>query len=277
MQSKTIIITGASDGIGAAAARELKQKGHNVVVIGRSPEKTAAVGNELGAPFFIADFADLSQVRDLGAAILAQYPKIDVLANNAGGIFGSRERTNDGFELTFQVNHLAPFLLTNLLLDLLIASKATVINTASLAARMWGEIDLDDVNSTKHFKTRRAYGTSKLENILFTRELQRRYGASGINAVAFHPGTVATNFSSESTSWVRFAFHSPLKYVARFSTPEKGARQLVRLAETVAGIAWLPGEYYERGKIAKTHAKADVVLLARKLWDLSMALAGLEQ
>jgi NAD(P)-dependent dehydrogenase (short-subunit alcohol dehydrogenase family) len=184
--TKTIVITGASDGIGAAAARKLKASGHQVVVVGRSPLKTKAIAIE--APFHIADFVDLGEVRSLANSLIAEYPRIDVLANNAGGIFGTRDKTVDGFEKTFQVNHLAPFLLTHLLHQKLISNKATVISTASLAGRMWGNINLLDLNNDTNFKPRKAYGDAKLANILFTRELQRRFGNQGISAVAFHPG-----------------------------------------------------------------------------------------
>ena len=128
-RNKIIVITGASDGIGKAAARELKAKGAKVVIVGRSPEKTKAVARELDVAYYIADFSKLSDVRELGEKLHAAYPRIDVLVNNAGGIFGERELTVDGFEKTMQVNHLSHFLLTKLLLNTLIASNATVINT----------------------------------------------------------------------------------------------------------------------------------------------------
>ncbi len=275
MDVKTIVITGASDGIGAAAARELSARGHQVIVVGRSPTKAAALGEAIGAPVHTADFADLAQVRRLAAELLARYPVIDVLANNAGGIFGTRERTIDGFEKTFQVNHLAPFLLTHLLRPRLLESRATVINTSSIAARMWGALDLDDLNLTKNFSARRAYGTSKLENILFTIELQRRFGASGISAVAFHPGTVATNFASDSTSLIRLAFHTPLKYLAGFVQPEQGARQLIWFADTVPGQSWQPGAYYVKGRIATLPPSARRPMIASELWERSEAMLGI--
>ncbi|HBR89532.1 MAG TPA: short-chain dehydrogenase, partial [Microbacterium sp.] len=131
--TRTIIITGASDGIGAASARQLHEAGEQVIVVGRDPDKTAAVAKRLDVPSHVADFADLAQVRDLAETLLQQYPRIDVLANNAGGVFGERTETRDGYELTFQVNHLAPFLLTNLLVERLRTSQASVIQTSSQA------------------------------------------------------------------------------------------------------------------------------------------------
>ncbi|AUA16664.1 putative oxidoreductase YciK [Streptomyces malaysiensis subsp. malaysiensis] len=142
---KTIVITGASDGIGAAAARQLHRSGHRVVVVGRSSHKTRAVADEIGADSYVADFTRLDEVRALAARLDAAYPRIDVLANNAGGVFGDPARTPDGFEKTFQVNHLAPFLLTRLLMDKLLASGASVLQTSSVGARMAGKLDTDDL------------------------------------------------------------------------------------------------------------------------------------
>ncbi len=274
-QSKIIVITGSSDGIGAAAARKLTAHGHQVVVIGRNARKTEAIAREIGAPSYVADFADLKQVRALANSLMENFPRIDVLANNAGGIFGTREKTVDGFEMTLQVNHLAPFLLTHLLHDHLVAHRASVLNTSSLAARFWGNIDLNDLENRQRFTARKAYGDSKLANILFTRELQRRYGDQGISAVAFHPGTVATNFSAGSTSWIRFAYHSPIKHLPGLISAEKGARQLVWLSESEANVDWRPGEYYEKGKIARTKRQAYDPEFAREFWDVSAAMLGL--
>jgi NAD(P)-dependent dehydrogenase (short-subunit alcohol dehydrogenase family) len=270
--SKTIVITGASDGIGAAAARRLHQDGHRVVVVGRSPRKTETVAKELGVDSFVADFAVLDDVRRLAAELDAACPGIDVLANNAGGVFGDRAKTVDGFEKTFQVNHLAPFLLTELLLDKLVASKASVIQTSSVAARMVGEIAMHDLEHDQDFNPQRAYGTVKLENILFTKELQRRYGDEGIAAVAFHPGSVATNFAVESDSWLRHLYNNPIGRAFMVS-PEKGADQLVWLAEGVPGEDWVPGTYYEKRKPAsRNNPQALDFELGRWLWERSEKL-----
>jgi NAD(P)-dependent dehydrogenase (short-subunit alcohol dehydrogenase family) len=272
---KSIIVTGASDGIGAAAARKLSADGHSVIVVGRSAQKTRAVAHEIKAPFYVADFSDLSQVRELASKIGADCPRIDVLANNAGGIFGERARTVDGFEKTLQVNHLAPFLLTNLLLGILIQSKATVINTSSSAARAWGNINLEDLNNDRNYNPRKAYGDAKLANILFTHELDRRYRAQGLSAVAFHPGAVASNFASDTTSLVRLAYHSPLKRLVGMISSEEGARDLIWLAETTPGIDWKIGEFYAKHTLLKTSPQADDAELARELWHLSGDMVGL--
>jgi NAD(P)-dependent dehydrogenase (short-subunit alcohol dehydrogenase family) len=267
--SKTIVITGASDGIGAAAARQLHADGLRVVVVGRSPRKTKAVADGLGVDSFVADFSRLDEVRRLAAELDAAYPTIDVLANNAGGIFGDRAKTVDGFEKTFQVNHLAPFLLTQLLTDKLIASKASVIQTSSVAARMVGGIDMDDLEHDDDFNPQRAYGTAKLENILFTVELDRRYGDQGIAAAAFHPGAVATNFAVESDSWFRHLYNNPVGR-AFMTSPAKGADQLVWLAEGTPGEDWQPGTYYEKRQPAKrNNPQALDPELARWLWERS--------
>jgi NAD(P)-dependent dehydrogenase (short-subunit alcohol dehydrogenase family) len=270
--SKTIVVTGASNGIGAAGARKLSADGHHVVIVGRSPERTAAVARELDADFFIADFESLEEVRDLARELDRTYPRIDVLANNAGGIFGDRTRTVDGFELTFQVNHLAPFLLTTLLLDKLLASRASVIQTSSLAARLTGRLVMGDLAHDGDFTPRLAYGTTKLENILFTRELDRRYHAQGLSAAAFHPGVVATGFSAESNSFLRHMYNSRL-IQAFLSSPEKGAEQLVWLAESEPGTDWHSGTYYERGRPARhPNSQANDVALAEALWARSVEL-----
>jgi NAD(P)-dependent dehydrogenase (short-subunit alcohol dehydrogenase family) len=270
-QPQTIVITGASDGIGAEAARQLAAHGERVVLTGRSPSKTAAVAAELNAPYHVADFADLDQVRQLAGILAAGYPRIEVLANNAGGIFGARELTSDGFEKTFQVNHLAPFLLTTLLLPTLIASSAKVLQTSSSAAKLYGLIDVDDLQNEKKYSPNKAYGDAKLANILFTRELQRRYGHQGINAVAFNPGNVATNFASDTTSFFRFIYHTPLKWLF-LTTPRKAASSVTFLAEGTPGQTWQPGEFYSGGKVVRSNEQAYDDYLARELWDQSAAM-----
>ncbi|MBH1980530.1 SDR family NAD(P)-dependent oxidoreductase [Candidatus Saccharibacteria bacterium] len=272
MQGKTVIITGASDGIGKAAARELKSQGAEVVIIGRSPEKTIALAQELDAMYYIADFSDLNKVRELAEKLLATYPRIDVLANNAGGIFGKRELTTDGFEKTMQVNHLSHFLLTSLLLNTLIASKATIINTSSVANELFARLDIHDINMERRYSSNMAYGNAKLENILFTKELQRRYGEKGISVAAFHPGNVATSFASDSNSILRFIYQTPLKRVIGLTSPEVGAETLVWLASTTPNIDWQPGQYYYKKKIEKTNAMADDENVAKSLWRQSEAM-----
>ncbi len=275
MSRRTIIITGASDGIGVAAARELTRRGDNVVVVGRDPRKTEAIGRGLGVPFHVADYADLDQVRTL-AAELYEYPRIDVLANNAGGIMGERTMTTDGFEKTFQVNHLAGFLLTHLLMPKLVSSHASVIQTSSQAARAFSDFRIDDLQNERAYSPHKAYGNGKLANILFTRELHRRCATQGIAAVAFHPGVVGTNFANESNSFLRFAYHTPVVKKLFTISPEKGAAPLVWLADGTPTLDWEPGAYYEKNKVARTSRLADDEDLARRLWEESARMVGVE-
>jgi NAD(P)-dependent dehydrogenase (short-subunit alcohol dehydrogenase family) len=188
-------------------------------------------------------------------------------------VFGNRAKTVDGFETTFQINHLAPFLLTRLLLDTLIASKAAVIQTSSAAARVTGKVVLDDLEHDRDFTALRAYGTTKLENILFTKELHRRYHAQGVSAAAFHPGNVATSFAKESDSFVKYLTANRVSRALFLIPPEKGAEQLVWLAQGRPGIDWASGTYYEKHKPAKRdNPQALDPDLARRLWDRSEEL-----
>ncbi|MFC4355576.1 SDR family NAD(P)-dependent oxidoreductase [Chryseomicrobium palamuruense] len=265
--TQTIVLTGASDGIGAAAARQLTKKGYQVVLVGRSKEKTQKLAAELKAPYHLVDFTRLNDVRRL-AEELEQYPRIDVLANNAGGIMGNREVTADGFEKTFQVNHLGPFLLTKLLLPKLLANRAKVIQTSSEASNLFGKtFDITDLNNEKNYSATNAYGNGKLANIYFTRELQARYGDQGISAVAFHPGVVRTSFASETNHFMKFMYHTPLKYLITIS-PEKSAEAFVKLVEGTPGVDWEPGGVYSKGKPMCVNAFDDGTI-AKLLWEKS--------
>ncbi|MCC4907541.1 SDR family NAD(P)-dependent oxidoreductase [Microbacterium sp. cx-59] len=271
---RTIVITGASDGIGAASARQLQDAGETVVIVGRNPEKTDAVARRLGADSFIADYSDLAQVRDLAAALLETYPRIDVLANNAGGIFGDRVTTVDGYEFTFQVNHLGGFLLTNLLMDRLIESQASVIQTSSLAAQRFSRFDIDDLQAEKKYSASTAYGNGKLANILFTKELHRRFHENGVHAVAFHPGAVASGFAGASSGPWKFMYTNPLTARLLTSTEVGGAR-LTFLALGKPGVDWEPGQYYANNRLAKTTRVADDPGVAKMLWERSAEMVSL--
>jgi len=272
---RTIVITGASDGVGAAAANRLSRSGEHVVVVGRSPHKTAAVADPLGADSFVADFADLAQVRELAARLLATYPRIDVLANNAGGMMNSRETTVDGFEKTLQVNHLAPLLLTTLLIDRLVESKATVLSSSSVGNRM-ALVAFDDLRAVQRQHGALAYSSSKLANILFTRELHRRYHGAGISTAAFHPGPVASNFSAEvNNPLFGVLYRTPLRHVFLIGT-EQGSDELVWLASATPGVDWQSGEYYVKHKIGRVNKLADDAGLAGRLWDRSLELVNAE-
>lgn len=272
MAPKTIVITGASDGVGAAAARRLAKDGHHVVPVGRSLEKTSAVAQDIGSEYFTADFADLGQVRSLASDLLQRYPRIDVLANNAGAIFGKeRQVTADGHEMTFQVNYLAPFLLTRLLTNRLLESRGTVINTSSAANRLFAKLDINDLEEERNYTPQKAYGNSKLEQILFTEEFDRRYRAAGATSTAFHPGVIGSSFSSAEGSAMRAVYTS---FLGRFvlQTPEKGAQTLVFLAEGTPGADYPTGKYFVRSKPARTNKLAGDHALALDLWNRSVAM-----
>ena len=277
MPRKTIVLTGASDGIGAAAARQLADSPHRVILVGRSGEKTRAVAEEAGAEWFTADFARLDDVRGLAEEIAdaAGDRGIDVLANNAGGIFGDQTPTVDGFEKTMQVNHLAPFLLTNLLLPHLLKVEGAVINTSSIAHRLFGHLDVNDLDNRRRFSPDKAYGDAKLANVLFAKSLHTKFHADGLSAVAFHPGTVQTNFASDSSSIMRLLYRTPLKHLMLIGA-DKGGATLRWFIEGTPDETWFSGAYYdERQLTAKVNPQVDDAALAEALWQRSAELVGI--
>jgi NAD(P)-dependent dehydrogenase (short-subunit alcohol dehydrogenase family) len=268
-----VVLTGATRGIGHAAAVALAGAGAELVLVGREPDRVAATAEQAraagnGAPVHehTADLALMSEVRRLAEELRANHEHIDVLANNAGALFASRHVTSEGLEQTFALNHLAPFLLTNLLRDRLGGGRVV---TTSSDAHQAGVLNLDDLQSEQGYRAMRVYGTSKLCNILFTRELARR--APELHANCFHPGVVRTGFGkNENGIW------KLLTTVAGpfFRTPARGARSLVwlALADQAGG---LDGEYVQDEKVARPSAQARDPDLARELWERSAALAGL--
>ena len=277
MPRKTIVLTGASDGIGAAAARQLADSPHRVILVGRSGEKTRAVAEEAGAEWFTADFARLDDVRGLAEEIAdaAGDRGIDVLANNAGGIFGDQTPTVDGFEKTMQVNHLAPFLLTHLLLPHLLKVEGAVINTSSIAHRLFGHLDVNDLDNRRRFSPDKAYGDAKLANVLFAKSLHTKFHADGLSAVAFHPGTVQTNFASDSSSIMRLLYRTPLKHLMLIGA-DKGGATLRWFIEGTPDETWFSGAYYdERQLTAKVNPQVDDAALAEALWQRSAELVGI--
>ncbi|UNX55359.1 SDR family NAD(P)-dependent oxidoreductase [Georgenia sp. TF02-10] len=274
MPQRTILITGASDGIGAVAAAELAARGDRVLAVGRSPEKTARVAERIGVEHFACDFARLDDVRALAAEVRARTDRLDVLANNAGGIFGERTMTPDGHEQTLQVNHLAPFLLTTLLLDRLRAGDGLVVNTSSVASRLFAHLDLDDLGNARRYTPQKAYGDAKLANILFTKGLHAHHHDEGIDTVAIHPGNVATNFAAETSSPLRFIYHTPLRRLVLIS-PEKGAANLTWAIDGEPGRTWVPGEYYEQLKVPRrVNPQQDDPELVEAFWRRSAELVG---
>jgi len=273
LSGRVIVITGASSGLGRAAAIELSTRGATVAVVGRNAQRTRAVADQVGGFPFIADFDSLGEVHTLADELLASYPRIDVLANNAGGLLSTRGLSADGHERTLQHNHLAPFLLTSLLLERLTQSAGRVISTAS-GANMFSRLDLTDLDWK-----RRAYaggwlpyGTSKLVNIMFIRELARRTVGTGVDAFSFHPGFVATGFGADS-ALLRLG-----QFVSRGSlgiSPEQGAAPLIQLASE-RDIASPSGTYFDGLKPDGRERKAaSDEELCRELWAASAAMVGL--
>lgn len=273
INGKTVVITGASDGIGAITAERLHADGARVIVVGRSEAKTAAVSDRLGVDGLTADFADLAQVQLLAGEIAERTDRIDVLMNNAGGTFKPSKKTVDGHEPNFQINHLAPFLLTNLVKQQLAKATGRVINTASVASN-WGRVKLSDLDyERRHVLETSAYGTSKLMNILFTRGIRERWSADGITSAAVHPGPAASNFGRDSLV-IGLAYRTPLKGVLAI-TPEKGAAPLIELA-TRPSLADVNGLYFARHKKnGKTSKQASDQNLISGLWDVSEKIVGL--
>jgi len=273
----TILITGATRGIGRAAAVELARRGHEVALVGRDAARvqgTAAQARAAGGGAdvheHVADLASMDEVRRLADEVLEAHPRIDVLANNAGALFASRHVTPDGYEQTFALNHLAPFLLTRLLMDRLAGDGGGRVVTTASDAHTGGLVDLDDLQTERRsYGAMTVYGTSKLENILFTRELARRAPA-GVTATCFHPGVVRTGFAkNENGIWrVLTTLGSPF-----FRSPARGARSLVWLA-TSDEAADLNGVYVVDEKVTEPNAQARDDDLAEALWARSAALVG---
>jgi NAD(P)-dependent dehydrogenase (short-subunit alcohol dehydrogenase family) len=267
------VVTGAGSGIGAAAATELARRGLDVVVVGRSRAKldrTVAAVAEAGGrepASFTADFTELAQVRGLAAELRAAYPRIDVLANNAGLIGGLRATTVDGHDAVMQVDHLAPYLLTHELLGpLRAAGRARVIGTSSSAEAV-GILDPDDLDGTSARVYSRwvAYGAAKKANVLFALEASRRLEGTGIVATSFHPGIVRTDFGATSLSFTLGKVF--------FASPERGADTLVHLATHDDG-AEFPGGFFARRRLRTPSRGARDPELARRLWDATAAAVG---
>jgi retinol dehydrogenase-12 len=268
-----VVLTGATRGIGRAGAIELAREGAEVVLVGRDPERVKVVARQaraagVGAPVHehVADLTLMAEVRALADEIGERYEQIDVLANNAGALFASRKETSEGLEQTFALNHLAPFLLTNLLRDRLAGGR--VVTTAS-DAHKGGRLDLDDLQSEDSYAAMRVYGTSKLCNILFTRELAKR--APELHANCFHPGVVRTGFGkNENGIWKALTtLGAPF-----FRSPQSGARSLVWLALSEEAAA-LTGEYVVDDEVQAPSAQAQDDALAEGLWERSIELVGL--
>ena len=274
MAGRTVLVTGASDGIGAETAKTLAERGATVHVTGRSLDKLRPIADAVGTEPLVADFSRLDDIRRLADQVTERAGTLDVLMNNAGGTFAPSKKTHDGHEPNFQINHLAPFLLTNLLHPALAAAgQSLVVNTSSIANLM-GKVVLDDLDH-EHRRALEfpAYGTGKLMNILFTRGIAERWSGDGVVSVAVHPGPVGSSFGRDS--WlVGLLYRTPLKRFATISVPE-GAAPLITLAEGGPDPE-VNGRYFSRfNPDGRENKQARDRALIDGLWDRSARLVGL--
>lgn len=281
LQGKVCLITGATAGIGEVAARELARKGARVVLVGRSRERCEATlgrireevpGAEVEA--LVADLSSQSEIRRLAGEFRMRFDRLDILLNNAGALFAQRQETADGIERTWALNHLAYFLLTNLLLEpLQAAAPSRVVCVASGAHRAVPGLNWDDLEGRQHYRPFRAYSQSKLANILFARELARRLEGAGVTANALHPGFVATNFMA-GNGWLGVFLRLSARLIA--IKPEQGARTSIYLASSPE-VEGLTGRYFEKCREARPSKAALDDDAARRLWEISMRMTGLSE
>jgi len=276
MAAKTIVITGGTSGIGEVAAIELAKQGARIVLIARDAKRsdaTLAALHKANASadhkVHIAELSRLSEMKRVAGEIVASEPQIDVLINNAGALFNTRQVTADGLEMTFATNHMAYFVVTNLLLPQF-KSGARIVSTAS-DAHKGNRLDFDDVQSEKRYSGFSVYGKSKLCNILFNRELAKRLDGTGITANCLHPGFVATRFGDNSGG----LFQTVLKVAKPVGaiSPEEGARTIIYLASSPE-VERKSGGYYYKNKLATPTREAQSDADAKRLWDVSARLSG---
>ena len=274
---KRVVITGATGGIGLAAAEELAMRGAMLTIVARDESKANAVSRRLAADVVLADLASKAAIRGAADEILSRCERIDVLINNAGAYHTTRHLSPDWIESTWAVNHIAPFLLTNLLLERLKASAPARIITTASQAHMSARIPFDDLDGERAYAQRHIagpgfirYAQSKLANVLFTAELARVLAGTGVTANCFHPGMVATGITRELTGAARISMSVIDAFTRR---PKHGAETLVWLADSpeVDGVT---GGYFVDKRRVVPSAEAQDTDVARRLWDLSEAQAG---
>ena len=278
MQGKTVVITGATSGIGEVAADRLAEHGARIVFIARDPargEETLkhlrAIAPDAAHAAFHADLSRLADIKRVAGEIAAAAPRIDVLVNNAGAMFGTRQLTEDGLEKTFALNHLSYFVLTNLLLEnLKTAENARIVSTASDAHKGM-KLDFTDLQGERSYSGWSAYGRSKLMNILFTRELARQLKGTGVTANCLHPGFVASRFGDETGGIVSFG----IKFARVFAvSPGQGAATILHLASS-PDVEGVNGGYFYKCKSATPSPEALNDAHAKRLWSVSTEIAGL--
>ena len=279
MTGKTVLITGATGGIGRAAAVALSSMGARIGITGRDRVRAeyaaATIARQSGnsaVDVFVADMSSQAEVRRLADEVLAAYPRLDVLLNNVGGFWAHRHATADGLEHTFALNHLAPFLLTSLLLERLKTSAPARVVTVSSGAQSMGSIDFDDLMGDRKYSGQRAYNQSKLANVMFTYELAKRLEGTGVTATVLHPGITSTDFGREDQArgW------GPLIAVMRrfMKSPDQGAETSVYLASSL-GAEGLTGRYFANRTPKKTHRASYDAAITARLWQVSADLVGL--
>ncbi len=278
MAGRTVLVTGGSGGIGKATALGLARMGAHVAITGRDPERTEATAAEIRAEgggqvdVFVADLSSQSEVRRLADDALQRLPRIHVLVNNVGGYWNTRHLTADGLERTFAVNHLASFLLTNLLLDRLKQSAPARVVTVASHAQAMGRIDFDDLQGELSYSGGRAYNQSKLANVLFTYELARRLQATSVTANALHPGVVRTSFGAEDPAVVQRLFIPFLMHFMK--TPAQGAATSIYLASAL-DVEQVSGRYFADNKPKRSSERSYDEAAAARLWQRSADLVGL--
>ena len=281
MKNKTVLITGATNGIGWITARELARMGARTILVGRSPERTRLAANDIrqltanpNVDYFVADLSSQQQIHTLAAEFKQRYERLDVLVNNAGAIFNTFETSVDGIELTFALNHLGYFLLTHLLLDVLKSSApARIINVSSMA-HVGGKINFADLQFERGYSSWGAYAQSKLANLAFSYELARRLEGSGVTVNALHPGFVNTNFGKSNGGFYKTMIGAIQSVFA--VPPEKGAETSIYLASSPA-VEGVTGKYFIEQKAVRSSDLSYDPDIARKLWEVSMEMCALSE
>jgi len=278
MAGRTVLVTGSTGGIGKATALGLAARGAHIAVTGRDPARVHATAQEISTSTgarvdeLVADLSSLDGVRGLAREALATLPRIDVLVNNVGGYWNSRHVTTDGLELTFALNHLAPFLLTNLLLERLTHGGGARVVTVSSQAHTGGRIDLDDLQAARAYSGARAYNQSKLANVLFTYELARRVSPTLVTANAVHPGIVDTSFGGEDPGRAQRLLVPLMRPFMK--APVQGAATSVHVASarTLEGVT---GVYFAGCAPKRSSDRSNDPAMAARLWQVSSDLVGL--
>jgi len=278
LTGQNIVVTGATGGIGKATAMGLAALGARVGIVGRDRARLTAAADDLRLGSandeidgFEADLSSQAHVRRVAAEVLERYPRLDILVNNVGGLWAHRHVTEDGLERTFALNHLAPFLLTSLLVDRMVAEGSGRIVIVTSSAEALGRIDFDDLQSTKSYSGQRAYNQSKLANVLFTYELARRLYDTAVTANAVHPGVTRTGFAvadqpkSYSMSWMARPF---------MRSPERGADTVVWAASS-SELDGVTGGYFHDRRPKRSSERSHDEAIAKRLWRVSEELVGI--